>query len=156
MGTHLYYVPWGGGSPDTNAYLRAKLKVSVFENGQFSGHLIFAKKLFFRRKNFFYPDKQELCFFEKKQCSFFLKKNLFFGNVFAKNWKKNFDKFFVGRKVLEILKKHIFEKNISKKKIFFSKKWTLFFFQKKKVLVYRGKKFFSPKKKFFCQKLSVR
>ena len=35
-----------GASPDTNAYLRGKLKVSVFENGQFSEHLIFDKKTF--------------------------------------------------------------------------------------------------------------
>ena len=48
-------IPWGGGSPDTNAYLRAKLKVSVFENGQFSGHLIFDKKTFFSEKKIFLP-----------------------------------------------------------------------------------------------------
>ena len=48
-------VPGGGESPDTNAYLRAKLKVSVFENGQFSGHLIFDKKNFFSEKKIFLP-----------------------------------------------------------------------------------------------------
>ena len=51
-------IPWG--SPDTNVYLSAKLKVSVFENGQFSGHLIFdKKKCVFGEKNFC-TDKQEL------------------------------------------------------------------------------------------------
>ena len=79
------------------------------------------KKIVFRRTKFFYPDKQELCFFEKKIMFIFLKKNLFFGNVFAKKLKKNFDKFFVGRKVLEILKKKFSKKHFQKKD-FFSKK----------------------------------
>ena len=68
----LFWVPWG--SPDNNAYLRAKLKVSVFENGQFSGHLIFDKKTFFSEKKFFLPR----LFKKKKKTMFlFLKKNVF-------------------------------------------------------------------------------
>ena len=119
----------GGGNPNTNTYLMAKLKVSVFENGQFSGHLIFEKKnFFFRRKQFFYPNKQELWFKEKKYIFLFLKKNVFFGNVFSKKLKKIFDKFLVGRKVLEILEKKFSKKHFQK---------NIFFFQKNKVFVYR-------------------
>ena len=81
-----------------------------------------------------------------------LKKNLFFGNVFSKKLKKNFDKRFVGRKVLEILKKKFSKKHFQKKD-FFSKKWTLFFFKKNKVLVYRGKKIFFSEKKVFLSKI---
>ena len=51
----------------------------------------------------------------------FLKKNAFFGNVSSKKALKNFDKFFVGGKVLEILKKNSSKKNFPKKH-FFSKK----------------------------------
>ena len=53
-------VPCVGG---TNAYLREKRKVSIFENG----HLLFDKNNFFLEKKTFYPDKQELCHFEKKK-----------------------------------------------------------------------------------------
>ena len=144
----------GGGSPDTNAYLRAKLKVSVFENGQFSGHLIFDKKTFFSEKKFFYPDKQELWFFEKKQCSFFWKKIFFLEMFFRKNFKKILTNFLWAEKFWKFWKQ-IFEKTFLKKRFFF-KKMNIVFFQKNKVLVYRGKNIFSPKKKFFCQKLSVR
>ena len=79
----------------------------------------------------------------------FLKKNLFFGNVFPKKLKKIFEKFFVSGKVLEILKKNFSKKRFPKKH-FFSKKGTCFFFQKNKVLVYRNKKniFFSDKSFF--------
>ena len=42
---------------DTNAYFRPKLKMFVFENEQFSGHLIFDKKVVLAKKNFFYPNK---------------------------------------------------------------------------------------------------
>ena len=78
----------------------------------------------------------------------------FFGNVFWKKFKKILDKFSVGRNVLEILKKKFSKKHL-KKKHFFSKKGA-YFFQIKKVLVYRSRKIFFPKKKFFCQRLSVR
>jgi hypothetical protein len=54
----------GGGGSATNAYFRAKLKVSVFENGQFSGHLIFYKKKCLLEKKILLPNKQAICFFE--------------------------------------------------------------------------------------------
>ena len=56
----------GGGERVTasNTYSRAKLKLSVFENGQFSGHLpIFDKNNCFWRKKLFYSEKQKPCFF---------------------------------------------------------------------------------------------
>ena len=56
-------IPWEKENADTNACLKAKLKVSVFENGQFSGHLIFYKKCFLDGEEFFYRYKQTLCFF---------------------------------------------------------------------------------------------
>ena len=57
-----------------------------------------------------------------------------------------------GGKVLEILKKQIF-----RKKHFFTKKKENVFFSKKTKFLFIGlNKFFSPKKTFFCQKLSVR
>ena len=109
-------LPWGEETLDTNVYLRATLKVSVFENGQFSRHLIFDKKTFFsEKKHFCTPINKNFGFLKKKKMFLFLKKN-----VFSKNLKKIFDKFFVGRKVLEILKKN-------------------------KVLVYRSEKFFCKK-----------
>ena len=80
----------GGGGVRTNAYFRAKLKVSVFENGQFREHLIFDKKCFFRRKKIVHPNKQELCFLEKKIFSFFFEKKCFFWKCFFEKIKKNF------------------------------------------------------------------
>ena len=75
-----------GGGGYTNAYLRSKFKVLVFENGQFSGRLIFDKKTFFSEtKLFFTPINKNFVFFEKKNMLLFLKKKVFFGNVFSKN-----------------------------------------------------------------------
>ena len=73
---------------DTNAYLRENFKVSVFENGQFRGHLIFDKKtVFFRNfvflKNKYFPFFEKMCFFWK---------------CFFKKIKNHFDKFFVVEK----------------------------------------------------------
>ena len=88
------------------------------------------------------PYKQALCFFERK---------CFWGKWFSKKFQKYFDKFFVVRKVLEILKK-IPRKKFPKKTFFFLKKGKYFFFFKKnKLLVYQGKKVFLQKKSFFCQ-----
>ena len=79
----------GGGSPPINAYLRGKLKVFGFENGQCCGHLIFDKKLFWEKKKTFHPDEQDLCFFEKKTfSSFFLFKCFFWKCFFEKILKK--------------------------------------------------------------------
>ena len=74
----------GGGSPDTNTYLRAKVKVSVSENGQFSGHLIFYKKHFCGEKKVFTPINKNFVFLKKKMF-LFLKKNVFFEMFFRKN-----------------------------------------------------------------------
>ena len=59
-------IPWGGGSPFTSSYLRAKTKVYVFANVQFSVHLFFGKN------NFFLELKTTFCF-----CSmlYFVKNN---------------------------------------------------------------------------------
>ena len=43
MSQILCKVPWGG-SPLSNPYFRAKPKLSVFENGKFSGHIFFNQK----------------------------------------------------------------------------------------------------------------
>ena len=37
-------LPWGGGSPRSNPYFKAKPKLSVFESRQFSGHFFLGKK----------------------------------------------------------------------------------------------------------------
>ena len=74
---------------------------------------------------------------------------VFFGNIFSKKLKKNFDKFVMGGKVLEIFK-IMFSKKHFQKKQFFQKKRN--FFLKNKVLVYQGKKFFFPTKKHFFLK----
>ena len=45
---HVYVLRYrgGGGSPRSNPYFKAKPKLSVFENGQFSGHFFFDQKFF--------------------------------------------------------------------------------------------------------------
>ena len=62
-----------GRSPDTNDYFRAKLKVSVFENGQLNIHLILRKKFFKISKTF--PHIKNLSKFLKE---FFKKTKLLF------------------------------------------------------------------------------
>ena len=50
-------------------YFKEKLKVPVFENERFSGHLIFCKKFWGGgAKKFFYLNEHALCFFGKKHC----------------------------------------------------------------------------------------
>ena len=74
---HISFIHYrgGGGSPDSKPYMMAEKKVSVFGNGQFSGHLFFSKKVDpkcraerFSQKN---PKKTTSAlkceFFEKKQ-----------------------------------------------------------------------------------------
>ena len=69
-------IPWLG-SPRSNPYFKAKLKLSVFENGQFSGHCFLDQKCLKKCKmlwgksfgNFF--DTQKKFFFR----TLFLKKN---------------------------------------------------------------------------------
>ena len=80
-------IPWEKESADTNACLKAKLKVSVFENEQFSGHLIFDKKTFFSEKNCFFTSiNKNFVFLKKKNVPFFEKKCFF--------WKCFFEIFF--------------------------------------------------------------
>ena len=81
----------------------------------------------------------------------FLKKNLFFGNVFSKIFFFKISKTFLPTKNLSKFFFNFFAKTFPKKRFFF-KKMNIVFFQKNKVLVYRGKKIFSPKKKFFLSK----
>ena len=70
--------PWKYKGPGSNAHPREKLKVSVFWNGQFSGHLIFDKKFFVSLP-------------QLTRTLFFLKKNVFFCKLFFE--KKNFQNF---------------------------------------------------------------
>ena len=74
----------GGGSPPTNTFLWAKLKVSVFLNGQFRG-LFFLRKIFVFsfcfEKKYISPRKRELVFFEKIFV-YFPQKFLFFLSLF--------------------------------------------------------------------------
>ena len=74
----IFLIPWEGKSPQSDCICRAKPKNRIFTNGQFSGHLIFTKTIFSRRKKFVYPYKRELYFFEKKYFSFFFEKKCFF------------------------------------------------------------------------------
>ena len=146
-------ISWlGRESLPINAYLRTKLKVSVFENGQFSRHLIFDKKKFVLEKKIVY-DKQELCFLKKKTFSFFLKKNVFF-------WKicfQNFQNFSAHTKFIKIFL-NFFSKTFPKKTFFLKKKRKMFFFSKKKQssCLSRYNIFFLQNKNCFCQKSSVR
>ena len=139
----------GGGSPDTNAYLRAKLKLSVFENGQFRGHLIFDKKTFFSEKKiFFTPINKNFVFLKKNNVHFFEKKSFFWKCFFENCFFQNFQNFSAHKKFVKIFF-NFFAKTFPKKRFFF-KKINIVFFQKNKVLVYRGKKIsFSEKKSFF-------
>ena len=120
---------------------RAKPKNPIFVNGQYSGHLIF------------YPNKQGLCFFEKKHFSFFRKKifflEIFFRKIFFKISKsfppiKNLWFFFF-----------FWEKKFPKKAFVFKKKKNIFFSKNTKFLFIGIKTFFLRKKTFFfCKKLS--
>ena len=101
-------------------FKRAKLKVSVFENGQFTGHLIIDKKTFFSEKKIFYPNKQELCFFEKKAFFFFWKK-IFFLKMFFQNFQNFSTHKKLSQNFLNFFKKTKFI-FIEGKKIFFSEK----------------------------------
>ena len=131
----------GGGSPDTNAYLRAKLKVSVFENGQTLN--FWQKNFFFGETNFFTPINKKFVFLKKKHFPFFEKKCFFWKCFFDNFFFQNFQNFSAYKKFV----KNFFEKTFPKK---------TFFFKKTNFLFIGVKKFVSPKKKFFCQKLSVR
>ena len=104
-------------SPDTNTYLRAKLKVSVFENEMFSWHLIFDKKTFFSKKKcIFNPIKKNFVFLKKKQC-FSLKKKMFFWKYFFENVFFKISKTFLRTKNFSINFFNFFEKIFPKKNI---------------------------------------
>ena len=128
----------GGRSPCSKPYFRAKVRVSVFWNGQFSGHLIFYKTIFLVEKNnffggekkFFYPYKQALCFFEKNYFSF-LKKKCFWESFFRRIVFQNFQNFSAHKKFVKFFFE-IFSQNNFPPKHFFSKKRKIIFFKKKK------------------------
>ena len=139
ISSKIFWLPWGGGSPCSNADFRANVKVSVFWNGQFRGHLMFYKKTFWGKKTSLWPDKQALCFFEKKcfggKCFF---EEFFFKISRTVPPKKSLSKFFW----------NFFEKKFPQK-TFKKKKKKNVFFQKNKVLVYWCQKiFFFPQKVF--------
>ena len=108
----ISFVPWGGGgSPRSNPYFRAKPKLSVFENGQFSGHFFFTKNV--KKENV-------KCYGEKVLEIFLtLTKNFFSGHFFCKKVQKKFGKFFKGEKFFKIVFLLFFSKKVSWKKIFF-------------------------------------
>ena len=109
----------GGESPLSNSYFRAKPKLSVFENGQFSGH-------FFFTKNF---QKNVKCYKEKVLEIFLtLKKKFFSGHFFWKKVQKKFGKFFKGEKFFKIFSEFLFKKSVLKKHFFWvSKKFPKLF-----------------------------
>ena len=120
----------------TDCICREKTKTFMFLKTASLADTLFSDKnsLFFGRKKLFLPHKIRTCFFEK---------NVFFGNVFGKNFKKIFHIFFMGRKRFESLKKN-FQKHL------FSKKKGEWFFHKKKVLCFVGQtKFFLQKRIIF-------
>ena len=104
------------------------------------------KNNFFGEKNCFCSNKQELCFFEKKQYFpfFFEKKCFFFGNFFSKSFF-----FKISKRFPHI--NNFYKKQFSKTNFPPKKKKSFFFLKKNKVLVYRGKKLFFalPKKNKF-------
>ena len=79
----LFFVSiYRGGSPLSNPYFRTKPKLSVFENGQFSGHFFFTKTF---QKNVKCHGEEVLEIFLT------LKKNCFFQDTFfEKKNQKNF------------------------------------------------------------------
>ena len=78
--------------PGTNVYLRAKLKMSIFENGQVSGHLIFDETIvFWGEEKFFTSINKNFVFFE---------------NCFSKKQQNKISQVFYGLKSFDILKKH--------------------------------------------------
>ena len=148
--SHIYkYLPWGGGSPCSKHYFWAKVKVFVFWNGQFSGHLIFYKKCFLVKKKIFSTPWTSTFGFLKKIIFLFLKKKRFFGEIFFR--RIFYQNFSAHKKVLKF-----FRKQFPQKTFFFQKKTKIILKQKQKCLFIGVKKFFSPPKNFFCKTLSVR
>jgi hypothetical protein len=68
----LFLTGGGGGSALSNPYFRQKPKLSVFENGQFSGHFFFSKTF----------QKNVKCYGKKVLESFLTLTNLFSGHFF--------------------------------------------------------------------------
>ena len=110
-----------GGSPCSKPYFRAKVKVSVFGNGQFSRHLIFYKKSFFVEKKTFWHLWTSTLFFWKKSIFLFLKKKCFFGKFFFEEFFIKISKIFPPTKKLSNFFE-IFSKKFPQKTFFFSKK----------------------------------
>ena len=102
-----------GGSPQSNVYFRAKPNLSVFENGQFSGHFFLDQKL-----------KKNVKCYGEKVLEFFLtlKKNFFSGHFFSKKIQKKFGKFFKGVKFFKMFFYFFFKKSVLKKNFLSVKK----------------------------------
>ena len=124
----------GGGSPPSDAQIRAKTKLSVFDDGQFSGHLLFKKKNF----HFFWT-------------IFFFEKNVFQKKIFweRKNFPKKMKLFFPKKTIWEA--KNLFFKKFVFRKKKLSKKNEKNFFQKIINFPFRCRKKF-----LFSWKVSVR
>ena len=118
-----------GGSPLGNPYFRAKPKLSVFENEQFSG------------QNF---QTNVKCYGEKVLEIFLtLKKKFFSGHFFSKKIQKKFGKFFKGEKFFKMFFYIFFKKSVLKKNVFWvSKKFPKLF----PITFYIFLNIFGPKK----------
>jgi hypothetical protein len=85
----LRRILWERGSPPTNAFLLAKLKVSVFKTDSLDAFFLLRKIFFFCKKNFVPPFKTATCFFEKRffhfLLEFFFFRTPFWEGIF---WKK--------------------------------------------------------------------
>ena len=73
----------GGESPRSNPYFKAKPKLSVFENGQFSGHFFLDQK--FKKQCKMLWGKSFGIFFDTQKKIFF--RTLFFKKNSKKIWK---------------------------------------------------------------------
>ena len=106
-------LPWGG-SPRSNLYFSAKPKLSVFENGQFSGHFFLDQK--FKKKCKMLWGKSFGNFFDTQK-HFFLKGHFF--------WKKSKKKFWTTFRPVKKFSKcflNFFWKKVSWKNFFLSVK----------------------------------
>ena len=107
------YYRGGGESPRSNHYFKAKPKLSVFENGQFSGHFFLDQK--FKKKCQMLWGKKFWNFFWHSKKFFF--KTLFFKKQFKKNLEN-----FLRAKSFSKLFFTFFQKKCPEKKFFLSVK----------------------------------
>ena len=88
-------------------------KLSVFENGQFSGHFFLDQK---------FKKKCKMLWGKSFGIFLTLKKKFFSGHFFSKKIQKKFGKFFKGKKFFKMFFYFFFKKSVLKKKHFLSVK----------------------------------